>query len=454
MKNHMRTSGTIRAGLVLLACGSAWSAPFERKGVTADPEKREVRIRARATGISAKSAVEFLLIGAKSGHEYEAIAISEAPPSDVHAAMEFIGLRPGQPIRPAEFRFWPRGPRVMTRIRYQPPDGPAAEFPAEETICLRPLNRTLPVEGFLFTGSQVLPGHAPAAPRVYAADEIEPCSILPLFNQAGSVFDLPRQGGQGELYETQYPNPARMFPANAPLEFILRPAGPQDRLPEPADFSCRVRAGKDRAPVFELTPGGGAPGAPGMTETLTMADAGAALKARAKDHLLYLAISFDPDNPVRLLRTAAAQADALVEEGVIRILPPPRGELFHKALIPDPSFRRRGERPAQPPELHLRRKGTAMEMTLVLTRRNHDSMTGAIEWETQSVPVPSPRELGPLFETHSAPLNVLLVIGPEDLTYGEVTRAVAALLPKYPVIHVFTGEEEPPQAAPDEPRHP
>ena len=79
-----------------------------KSGLLANRREKWVRIAAEATGVPSGDPMEFWLISQESGHDYEAVAVSFAQPSDVHEALVFIGLTPGWPVSYNRFRFWPK----------------------------------------------------------------------------------------------------------------------------------------------------------------------------------------------------------------------------------------------------------------------------------------------------------------------------------------------------------
>ena len=89
---------------------------FTAAGITADRLSQKVVIQAKATGLDATSPIEFMLVSAHSGHDYESFAVTKAKPSHIHEALEFIGLNAGQAPDPSAFRFWPKGPRVSASL--------------------------------------------------------------------------------------------------------------------------------------------------------------------------------------------------------------------------------------------------------------------------------------------------------------------------------------------------
>ena len=85
-------------------------------GLLANKDKQSVHILAEATGLEADTVIEFLLIDQTCGRGYESLLWSFAKPSDVHRALEFIGMRPGTPFHPEALQFWPKGERVVATV--------------------------------------------------------------------------------------------------------------------------------------------------------------------------------------------------------------------------------------------------------------------------------------------------------------------------------------------------
>jgi len=99
---------------------------------------------AEATGLTEGTTLDFLLIGPSSGRGYEELAWSHARPSDVHKALEFIGMRPGQPFSPAKLRFWSKGERVRLTV------GPIEAdelIPFENLVTDKTIGEPLPADG-------------------------------------------------------------------------------------------------------------------------------------------------------------------------------------------------------------------------------------------------------------------------------------------------------------------
>ena len=197
-------------------------------GLVANRQEHWVRVSATATGLQESSPVEFLLIGPNSGKDYEALATSLAKPSDIHKALVFIGMQPGTPASQYECRFWPKGERVRITVEWKdgaavPAQGSNAaanvsittggvrRISGESLVFDKRAGKQLPQDGFVFVGSAWEKSREQPAQTVYAADTFDPCSIVSLYNEKGTVFDVPRQAPQGRVYDSQFPDQRYLF---------------------------------------------------------------------------------------------------------------------------------------------------------------------------------------------------------------------------------------------------
>ncbi len=405
---------------------------FERPGVTADRATRTVRIEARATGVQKGTQTEFILIGPKSAHDYEAAAVSKAQPSDVHAALEFIGLKRGRPVEPASLRFWPRGERIDAAIEWEVAgaDGKkeTRRIRAEETILDRRTGKTMPAEGFVFVGSFAFRNDQ--GEEVYAADVEDPMSVLSAFNLRATVLDIPRLGTQDELYDHQLINPDLDWKAGQPLTFVLRPARPEGP-PFERDVKLTLRVGEGGRPVGSLS-GEDCPNE-SFNDVEPLARRLAELAKDGRD--VYLTTDFDHALTLPALKAGAEWVQSLSDSKRARIEPPPDGGLFHRAFLPNEAFRDRARRPAQPWELHLRRVEKGVEGTLVRVTPRFGS--DPPEFEETRWDIPTPNALRAALDEHGPGLAVLLVFAPGDLSYGELRSFVAPAMSTHPIVYFF-----------------
>ena len=425
----------LMAWVAFLAFSVAFAADdnlFSRPGVTADRGKREVRIQALATGLSAGEPCEFLLIGPRSGHGYEALAVAQAAPSDVHAALVHIGLTPGECVNSRALRFWPRGPMVSARVVRPSSPSPDTEMPIEEFVRDRQTNRSMEIAGFMFTGSLRMKDPGLAPDEFYAADLLDPGSILAVFNQPETVLDIPRQGGQSELYGRLIMHSERVLSKDEPLSVILRPATPADGFITAVDTVLH-HAWKDERLEPTWSAAGGFPGATGTVAQVDSALADAFPPTIA----VYAAVTFDRSTPLRMMAEPCAAIERWVNDRGLRIRAPDARDLYYRAFIPRPEFRERGERPSHPLEIRMRRtdEGWNAEITRVIAER--DGMTGERTFRMESWTAASPAQLASRAREQGAMLPVLVVMAPGDIPYGDLVDWLVPARATHPVVHIY-----------------
>ena len=198
-----------------------------RPGLLANKGEKWVRIWARATGISSNDPLEFVMIPPDSGKDYEAATIAFVKPSDVHAALEFIGMKGGRPVSYMNDRCWPKGERVIVHAEFLQ-QGKMVRVRVEDLISNVQTKKTMPQTGFVFTDSFWIDG--PNGKRIYAADETDSKSIVSNYNDRSTVMDVPRQAPQSAVYGTQKLNPAYQLPLGTPIQFTLEPEHKDGKL--------------------------------------------------------------------------------------------------------------------------------------------------------------------------------------------------------------------------------
>ena len=105
----------------------------------------------------------------KGQKAHETVITIEAKPSDVHKALESLGLKAGTPVM-GESDKPPQGPKVNIYLDLPGPDGKAKRVPIERTIIESRTNKPMPKVEWRFTGS-VRKKEAPDKDElVYGAD--------------------------------------------------------------------------------------------------------------------------------------------------------------------------------------------------------------------------------------------------------------------------------------------
>jgi hypothetical protein len=409
---------------------------FVRRGLVADRTTRTVMLDAEATGLKARDIVEFPIIAESSGHDYEALLMAFAKPSEIVAALEFIGVPRGRPATPEALALWPKGERVRVSVEF--PDG--QRRPIEELILdVRNDSQPLPVLGFIHAGSTwtVRDGQPHCA-----ADDVGPGSVASSYNESTTVLDMPRLAQQGEVYERFVANPSALLEKDAFVTLWISPE------PRPVDHPKRVMdltlvvtspegAMEIAAARFTLLGAGqGADSATGQP----LADVLRTLRAFLPDRDPYVTLDLGDSLSVRAATDLASVLAVLDNEDGMRIEPPKAGQLYYKAFAPRAEWRDRAQRVTQPCELRFAR-GTDGKPTATLVRieeiwsENPDNLRPDLKVHEQ--PIADPGALPAALVATKVELPVLLVFASGDMTLGALRPYLRAVQTTHPNVHVF-----------------
>ncbi len=414
------------------------AALFVRPGLFADRAARRVRVYGESIRLNLGDPVEFLLISESSGKDYEAMAVSFAAPSDLHRALEFIGLKPGGPVNADGLRFWPRGERVRMTFDLLAADGSVTPVgAAESTIFDTRTNAPLRETGFVFCGGRwtTPPDDTPATGLVYAADVFSPNALVSIYNEGNTVLDLPRRAPQSEVYTFQVPNPDRRLPAAGLLQATFTPLF-TDSGTRLVDWTMRLRNAADGAASFTVTDAAG--------KTVLDAQSAAAVTAAAKaviasGHDLFSV--FVPDDAVTLgsLTSACAAVETMEDTLGLRVEPPPAGHPYYKTFLPSEAHRDRANRPMQPFELVWSASSPGTTGILSLATEEWKGGDDEPVYRHTSWPVASPGDLSAPFSHKDAPA-VLLMFAPPTMSYGRIRSYAAVAVARRMIVYVFIGQ--------------
>lgn len=428
----------------------AENTKLELPGITADRETKQVVIKAKATGLTERENAEFFLINERSGHDYEAIATTPARPGDVHRALEFIGMTPGMPAHTGELRFWPRGERVIVKI------SSGGKAPAPEPVRAEKLitdtsngNKTMHETGFVFTGSTTFTNENKEV--IYAADEKGPLSIISHYNEICSVMDVPRRASQGAVYGTQIVAPGYAFQKDQPLTITLEPEykdgrkrevdltlktgfNPEKKGLDPADFLYSLTDSSNKT-IKKDQP---------LDEILK-----SFIEITANGQSPFVTWIIEDDIPLGTVRGIASVLASIESETGIRMNPPPKGQLYFQAFIPDENHRNREDRIVQPWELKLSDKDG--KTTGILTLIDQIWKDGVIKPELKLThyEVATPEQLKNIItgydkerirEDKRPSIPVILVFTHPTLTHGKLMNFINPARETHGVIHVFLDE--------------
>jgi hypothetical protein len=416
---------------------------FIRPGLLANRREKWVRIWSRSTIVRYGDAIEFFLIPPDSGKDYEALAVAFTRPSDVHAALEFIGMKPGRPINYAEHQYWPKGERVLMTLEWdQPPaedQGNPRSTPqrvrAEELILDVGRNQPLPKTGFVFTGSYWFTSEETGR-RMYAADVMDSKSIASDFNDTSTVLDVPRLAPKSAVYDTQRLNPAYRFKPGQPVLVTLEPEHKDGRL-RVRDLTLRVsmpagNAGGPPAGKYVLSDVDGKPAADGVSLIHVLAAFGKMTESGLDP---YVTVDMDPAMTLRSVRDVMRVLQQLDTENGIRIEAPPAGQLYYRAFFPDEQWRHRDNRLGKPWELHLLEKDRQVAGTLILPADEIDDNDGQGDLKFT---VGSPAEAARVLQDRSGRFSQLVYIfAPGNMSYGQLMGFIGEFMKTHPGVYVF-----------------
>ncbi len=323
-------------------------------GLTANRNDHTIEFLAAAVGLKDQSPVEFFVVG-RNGKDYESLAVTPVAPSDVHRALEFVGMKAGRPIEPEANRFWPKGERVLMTILRADAGGDAAEeqwIPAESAVLDLRTRKPMPPSGLVFVGSRRTESEDAGAADVYQADVMG--NLATTYNDGWTVLDVPYRANQGDVYGSLVPNPNVLFQAGQRLRIRLRPELPKGQA-RVVDYVLTVR------PVVRadgtVTEGFRVELAKGKEQTTVMdgefPDVLDELDRAIKENKdPFLQVRFEAELPLSAARQCSQFLAPIVARELIRIEPSP-DDCYYEAFLPKPEWRTRATRMFQPLEVHV-----------------------------------------------------------------------------------------------------
>jgi hypothetical protein len=425
-------------------------------GLVADKKKKRVEVMVESTRLGPNSACEFTMIAETSDHAYEALLISFAKPSDVHRALQFIGKEPGETSDPGSLRFWAKGELlVLSIVRTNEPP-----LRLEKLLADRRTGKTLREEGFLFTGSRMVPALNDPRKNVYAADEYQPKSIVSLFNSTSSVLEVPYSAPKDVVYQNTIVNPENALPEGALLTLVIEPAH-QGESKRVKDLVLHVQAGQtptnspltgmERLASLSLqlkdseTVLNEKPTLLSVVETLALLD--------RKKHDYFLTVSFGDHVELGQAQALAKILSSIDAENGIRIDPPPAGQLYYRAFTPDQQLLDREARIYHPWELALAEKDGQVSGKLLLIDSVWKRGASASELEITELSVSGPQDLRQELEAEvertrkadkRAKPPVIMVFVSSTLKYGQLMKFLEQALPTHKMVHVYLDTPLPP----------
>lgn len=430
-----------------------------RPGLVADKKARRVEVMVERTALGLNAPCEFTVIDETSDHGYEALLLSFAKPSDVHRALQFIGAEPGESFDPGSLRHWPKGePFVLSIVRTNEPP-----LRLEKLLIDRRTGKTLREDGFMFTGSRMLPGPDDPRKKIYAADEYQPKSIVALFNSTYSVLEVPYAATKEAVYQNTAINPEHPLSEGALLTLLIEPAI-KDGSKRVKNLALHVET--TRTPTVQakneverlaslrpqLKDGGTVLN---REETLiSVIQTLAALDRRKHDY--FVTVHFGDNVELGQAQALARILSTIDREQGIRVEPPPTGQLYYRAFTPDRELLDREARLFHPWELALSVKDDKVSGKLLLVESIWKTNASRSELEFTELPVSGPKSLRKELDAEAertrkseqrAKAPVIMVFAPASMSYGQLIKFLAPALGTHKVIHVYLDLPMPPPSS-------
>jgi hypothetical protein len=163
------------AGLLAVTALVASGDDPKPTGVTVDKAKKSIVIDAKVAPRKLPHLAEVYPIEViacyahpKGQKAHETIVTIEAKPSDVHKALESLGLKPGKPARGEGTAA--EGPEVNVLIEVPQGDGPAKRLTMDKVLLDPKTRKPMPKVKWKFTGSVMSAVAADKPEKVYGAD--------------------------------------------------------------------------------------------------------------------------------------------------------------------------------------------------------------------------------------------------------------------------------------------
>lgn len=165
-------------GFIVLFLGVFAHAADTPAGIVVDKEKRTVTIVARIAPRKIDDPrykeiypIEVIACWAfpRGQKAHETVVTIDVKPSEVHKALESLGLKPGKPVM-GESKEPPQGPEVAIALEVADEGGRAKRLPIEKILIDPKTNKPMPKVRWRFTGSALKQPNPDKDEKVYGAD--------------------------------------------------------------------------------------------------------------------------------------------------------------------------------------------------------------------------------------------------------------------------------------------
>lgn len=201
MRIVMNSKRITRLGLLIccFACLGAEQAKDAPQPIAVDQEKRTVTIAAvvaprKLATLNEIYPIEVIatLPAPKGQKAHETVVSFDAKPSEIHKALEQLGLAPGKPIAGEEGAA--QGPELRLLIEIPTDDDGTRRIPIERTLLDKRTGKPMPILKWHFTGSAMVQPNPEKEEKVYGADVSGTlASVFPVTDQTVIQSNLTMQ---------------------------------------------------------------------------------------------------------------------------------------------------------------------------------------------------------------------------------------------------------------------
>jgi hypothetical protein len=171
----MKTRSFLIVALMLAASPLFAEDKKDDKSLVVDKEKKTIRIACKIAPRKLANLTEVYPIevvacwGAPKGQKaHETIVTHEIKPSDLHKALESLGIKAGKPAKGENSVA--EGPELKISLEFAGPADTTRKLPIEKTLIDKKTGKTMPNVKWRFTGSAMKQPDPSSKDEVYGAD--------------------------------------------------------------------------------------------------------------------------------------------------------------------------------------------------------------------------------------------------------------------------------------------
>lgn len=410
------------------------------RGIAIDIEKKEIILDGVTTEITEKGISEFAVISLNSGHDYEALFKVYATPTAICKAIESLGTKRGRSVDYSTLCFWSKGEHFSVSVKYN-----GVERPITDYIFDAVKNQIMAPTTFIYLGAKW--NKQADGSETFAGDSEGPGSIISMYNEPLSVFDIPKNAPQGQAYEKSLVSKNVIGIEGAKVEIIIRPEA------RPASAPSR-----NNEITVKLTKEGLSINSAPAIQPVAFVEYLNEKQALKQD--TYAQLEYAADVSLTDISGMAALISQLEVKELIKV-EAPINQIYYKAFLPQDAWLKRSERLAQPLELHLTKQANAVGKKLIAIKEiwpdNSESINPILEQKEYDVSnAETIRDVILQAEAWKRDLSIddsvfknyiasgqapLLVFAPIDLTIDELKHELEPFKSTHKNVFIFVGKK-------------